>query len=56
MPPLRLINWSKASESGLHAAAYRRRRDHLLRVRLSAFIGSAVHRMMASLTRRLQPH
>jgi hypothetical protein len=46
MPPLRLTNWSGGSESGLYAAAYLMMRDHLLRVRLSALAGSAVHRMI----------
>jgi hypothetical protein len=45
MPPLRLMNWSRGSEFDLYTAAYRMTRDHLLRVRLSAFAGSAVHRM-----------
>jgi hypothetical protein len=48
MPPLRLMNWPKTSESDLYAAAYRISRDHLLRVLLSALAGSAVHRMMAA--------
>jgi hypothetical protein len=46
IPPLRRMNRSKGSESSLYAAAYRIRRDHLLLVRLSAFAGSAVHRMI----------
>jgi hypothetical protein len=50
MPPLRLMNCSSASEAGLYTAAYRMTRDHLLRVRLSALAGSAVHRMMAANT------
>ena len=48
IPPFRLTNWSRGSESDLYAAAYRRTRDHLLRVRLSALAGSAVHRMIAA--------
>ena len=40
------MNWSSRSESGLYIAAYRMRRLHLLRVRLSAFSGAAVHRMI----------
>jgi hypothetical protein len=48
MPPLRRMNCARGSESGLYAAAYRRARLHLLRVRLSALAGSAVHRMMAA--------
>jgi hypothetical protein len=48
MPPLRVMNRSRGSESGLYAAAYRMTRHHLLRVRLSALAGSAVHRMMAA--------
>jgi hypothetical protein len=48
MPPLGLTNRSSGSESGLYAAAYRKSRDHLLRVRLSALAGSAVHRMIAA--------
>jgi hypothetical protein len=42
------MNRSRGSESGLYAAAYRMMRDHLLRVLLSAFAGSAVHRMTAA--------
>jgi hypothetical protein len=37
-------NWSNGSESTLYAAAYLMTRLHLLRVRLSALMGSAVHR------------
>jgi hypothetical protein len=48
MPPLRRINCSSRSESGLYMPAYRMSRDHLLRVRLSALPGSAVQRMMAA--------
>jgi hypothetical protein len=48
MPPLRWMNWSSGSDSGLYPDAYRITRDHLLRVRLSAFIGSAVRRMIAA--------
>jgi hypothetical protein len=48
MPPLRLTNWPSCSETSLHAAAYRITRLHLLRVRLSALAGSAVHRMTAA--------
>jgi hypothetical protein len=48
MPPLRLMNCTRGSESSLCAAAYRRTRDHLLLVRLSALAGSAVHRMTAA--------
>jgi hypothetical protein len=48
MPPLPATKRSSGSESGLYAAAYRITRDHLLRVRLSAFAGSAVHRMTAA--------
>jgi site-specific DNA recombinase len=48
MPPLRWMNRSRGSESGLYAAAYRIIRDHLLRVRLSALAGSAVHRITAA--------
>jgi len=48
MPPLRLMNGSSGSESGLYAAAYRMTRDHLLLVRLSALARSAMHRMMAA--------
>jgi hypothetical protein len=48
MPPLRLTNRSSGSESRLYAAAYLITRDHLLRVRLSALVGSAVHRMTAA--------
>ncbi len=47
-PSLRLTNCSSGSESALHLAAYRITRDHLLRVRLSALAGSAVHRIMAA--------
>jgi hypothetical protein len=45
MPPLRWMNWSRRSESGLCAAAYRMARDHLLRVRLSAlaWVGCATN-------------
>ena len=46
IPPFRLMNCSSGSESGLYTAAYRMTRDHLLRVRLSALAGSAVHRMI----------
>jgi hypothetical protein len=45
IPPLRRMNRSKGSESRLYTAAYLITRDHLLLVRLSAFSGSAVHRM-----------
>jgi hypothetical protein len=48
MPPLRLMNLSRGSESGLYMPAYRITRDHLLRVRLSALAGSAVQRMTAA--------
>jgi hypothetical protein len=48
MPPFRRMNWSSGSESALYAAAHLITRDHLLRVRLSAFAASAVHRMMAA--------
>jgi len=48
MPPLCRMNWFRGSESGLYAAAYRITRLHLLLVRLSALLGSAVHRMMAA--------
>ena len=47
MPPFRRMNRSSGSASDLRATAYRMTRDHLLRVRLSALAGSAVHRMMA---------
>jgi hypothetical protein len=45
MPPFRRMNRSKGSESDLYTAAYRMTRLHVLRVRLSALAGSAVHRM-----------
>jgi hypothetical protein len=48
IPPFRLMNLSNGSESSLYTAAYRINRDHLLRVRLSAFAGSAVQRMIAA--------
>jgi hypothetical protein len=48
IPPFRLTNWSRGSDSDLYAAAYRMSRDHLLRVRLSALAESAVHRMTAA--------
>src|ERR1700732_4942392 len=48
MPPFRLMNWSSGSEWHLYASAYRSTRDHLDRVRLSTFAGSAVQRMIAA--------
>jgi hypothetical protein len=48
MPSLRRVNCSRGSKTGLWAATYLMRRDHLLRVRLSALAGSAVHRMTAA--------
>jgi hypothetical protein len=48
MPPFLRTNWSSGSASGLYAAGYLITRDHLLRVRLSALAGSAVHRMTAA--------
>jgi hypothetical protein len=41
MPRLRLMNASSGSGGDLYAKAYRRRRDHFDRVRLSTFAGSA---------------
>jgi hypothetical protein len=41
MPSLRRVNCSRGSKTGLWAATYLMRRDHLLRVRLSALAGSA---------------
>jgi hypothetical protein len=48
MPPMPWMYRSRGTESALYAAAYRITRDHLLRVRLSALAGSAVHRMTAA--------
>jgi Arabinose-binding domain of AraC transcription regulator, N-term len=47
-PPLRLMNRSNGSSIGLCSSTYRRTRDHLDRVRLSTFAGSAVQRMIAA--------
>jgi hypothetical protein len=48
MLPLRLMNRSSGSATGLYAMAYRITRDHSDRVRLSTFLGSAVHKMTAA--------
>jgi len=48
MPPFLRMNLSSGSEYGLYIAAYLMTRLHLLRVRLSALAGSAVHRMTAA--------
>jgi hypothetical protein len=48
MPPLRLINSARGSASTLYLTAYRSTLLHLLRVRLSALTGSAVHRIIAA--------
>src|SRR3984893_3441640 len=48
MPPLRLMNASSDPECDLYLSAYRSTRDHLDRVRLSTFVGSAVQRMTAA--------
>src|SRR5262249_25288043 len=48
MPPLRWRKSLSNSFSGLYFAAYRKTRDHLLRVLSSAFLGSAVHAITAA--------
>src|ERR1700730_17602167 len=48
MPPLRLMNASSGPGGDLYAKAYRRRRDHFDRVRLSTLAGSAVQRIIAA--------
>jgi hypothetical protein len=48
IPPFRLTNRASGSEGSLCAKVYRRARDHLDRVRLSTFFGSAVQRITAA--------
>src|SRR6516225_8464977 len=48
MPPLRWRKSLSNSFSGLYFAAYRKTRDHLLRVLSSTFLGSAVHAITAA--------
>src|ERR1700731_1437929 len=48
IPPLRLINCTSDSDGVFCIRAYRSARDHLDRVRLSTFAGSAVQRMTAA--------
>jgi hypothetical protein len=47
--PFRLMNRPSGASIGLCSSAYRRARDHLDRVRLSTFAGSAVQRMGAAI-------
>jgi hypothetical protein len=55
MPPFRRMNSSSGSASGLHRVAYLMAQDHLLRVLLSALVGSAVHRMDGRLPAARRP-